>query len=280
MVLFWGEMFWPNKFLPLKLSSFLFLKLSHLFERISKVISIAIVSERIIAVMMPFRVKIICRPTRIAVVIVMIYIVTFATSLPNVVDVFMHHYKINSNGTTYSHKPNAEKYRSKSLSKSAFRPILYICNLLAFDFLPIPVVMVSNIIIIIWLRNGDGENLAINEVQQQRKFEERQITKLLLTISILFLVLCGPSGIYAFLFFTKIHVSSMNPTMVLVVDILATLNLLNSSINFVVYAAMNTKYRAGYKAILCCFKQRRNDASNSSLPQQAGQFSATNRSNT
>ena len=41
-------------------------------------------------------------------------------------------------------------------------------------------------------------------------------------------------------------------------DILLTLFLLNSSVNFIVYAVMNKRYREAYISILCCCRRSNN----------------------
>ena len=258
MIFVWKEIFWPSQFLlACKMSSFLFLKISHLPERTSKGITVAIVFDRVVAVTMPLRYKIICRPLRITATIVIVYIVAFAASLPNIVDVIMYHIESQSSASMTNPKSITVQYNANRLSKLSLKASS-IFNLFAFDFIPIPIVMVCNIIIIISLRKTRIVESTTNDVQQQRKYQERQITKLLLTISVLFLALCGPRWLYAVLFYTGFAPSLSAMSTRVALDVIATLNILNNSINFVVYAVMNKKYRKGYMAILC-FCRPRND---------------------
>ena len=48
----------------------------------------------------------------------------------------------------------------------------------------------------------------------------------------------------------------VNNTTRFTIEILATLTLMNSAVNFVVYAVMSTKYRQGYVAILTCGRRQ------------------------
>ena len=251
MILVWEEIFWPSQcLLTCQMSPFLFLKMSHLPERISKGITVAIVFDRVVAVTIPLRYKIICRPLRINATIVMVYIVAFAASLPHIVDVFQHHIESSTAGGMANYTYITEQYKANLLSK-AWLKSTHIFNLFAFDFIPIPLVMICNIIIIISLRKNRIVESTTNDVQQQRKIQERKITKLLLTISVLFLALCGPRWLYSVLFYTGFppNLSALSTRIAL--DVIAVLNISNNSINFIAYAMMNKKYRKGYMAILC-----------------------------
>ena len=119
-----------------------------------------------------------------------------------------------------------------------------------FDCMPIPIVFVGNIIIILSIRKRNILASTTSEVQQQRKHQERQLTKLLLTISMIFFVLTCPSAVYRVLI-----AAGMTPPKTTIATLVGnmnqTLSLTNSAINFVAYAVMNTKYREGFVAIIC-----------------------------
>ena len=252
MVFTWGEIFWPQRYLTWKLSTNAFFVLSLLPDRISKGITVAIVCDRVVALTVPFRYKIICRPLRITAIIVMIYVAMAATTIPNTVDVFAYHFVTGQNRTIYTDM--GKQYMASQLSQSTFMRMHVMVNLLVFDTMPIPIVLVCNIIIIVSLRNRNILASATSDVQRQMKLQERQITKLLLTISLLFLALTGPSSVYRFLFVLRMAPADM-VTAKLMSDILLTLSLTNCAINFVVYAVMNKKYRERYSAIMCCCRQ-------------------------
>ena len=245
-----GEMFWPHQYLTWKLSYHSFTVVSLLPDRISKGITVGITCDRVFALTAPFRYRIVCRPMRITAIVVMIYIVIASATLPNVVNVFMFHFATWENRTI--HTNIRKQYRA---SLSAWKIIMYSrVTFLLFDILPILIVFVGNTIIIFSLRKRNILESTTSEVQRQAKQQERQLTKLLLTISMLFLLLTGPSAVYRALF-----IAGMTPPYIafaiIVEDLNQTLLLTNNAINFVVYTVMNKKYREEYKAIIHCSRR-------------------------
>ena len=227
MVVIWGEMFWPHLYLTWKLNSSSFYVLSLLPDRISKGITVAIVCDRVVALTVPFRYKIICRPMRITAIVVMVYVVIALMTIPGIVDIYVYYVSTGSKNKTIH---SGKRFMN---SQSTLQIMLKMFNLLAFDSMPIPVVFVCNIIIIIAIRKRNILVSTTSEVQHQRKQQERQLTKLLLTVSILFLVLAGPAAVYRFLF-----VVGLSPPDILRKDLLAdlrlTMSLSNCAINFIV----------------------------------------------
>ena len=258
MVFVWRELFWADQYLAWKLSSFSFVKCSHLSERIGNSITVAIVFERVVAVTRPFQYKNKCSSLRTAVIILMIHAVIVSTSLPNIVDIFMCDYNsvVNRTGFT-SNTDDVQLYLVSRFSNSSklisVLTTVNAFNRLVFDLMPIPIVILGNLIIIIQLRRNHDMKSKSTERQQQRKENERQLTKLLLMISTLFLILCGPAVIYAGLARTEILQFGNSLEATLGIDIVTTFILINSCINFIVYAVMNKKYNDGYKRVLRCF---------------------------
>ena len=242
MIFTWGEMFWPHQYLTWQLSTLSFDVLSLIPDRISKGITVVIVGDRVIALTAPLRYKIICRPMRIKTIIVVLFVVIVLTSLPTIVDVFMFHLTSLKNRTIHT---NVAILYMSHVSQSSLKQIHLMINFLLFDCMPIPIVFVGNIIIISSLRKRKIVDSTTSEIQQQRKLQERQLTILLLTISMLFFLLTCPLAVYRVL-----SVALVIPHDATVLDINITLSLSNSAINFVVYAVMNKKYKAGYVEIL------------------------------
>ena len=248
MVFTWGEMFWPYQYLTWKLSTLSVILLSFLPERISKCITVAIVCDRVVSLTAPLRYKIICRPMRITTIIVMIFVGIASTSLPTIVDVFIYHFTELENRTINT---NIRKEYSVSQNSQTTLKIMHeAVNFLLFDCMPIPIVFVGNIIIILSIRKRNILASTTSEVQQQRKHQERQLTKLLLTISMIFFVLTCPSAVYRVLIAARMT-PPKTTIATLVGNMNQTLSLTNSAINFVAYAVMNTKYREGFVAIMC-----------------------------
>ena len=248
MVYVWEEMYWPHQYRTWLLSSHAFYRLSRLSDRISKIITVAISVERLIAVTTPLQYKFICTPKRITVIIVIIYVITTSTCLPLILDVFI--YEVQASVSRIIHSNMGHQYRKNRLLPSKLKSFHFLINLLVFDFIPIPAVFVCNIIIIIYIRKSNFMKSATTEVQRERKIKDRQLVKLLVIISMLFLALAGPSVVYIFLLLFGILPEVRAGKLVL--ELLLTLSLVNSSINFIVCAVMNKKYQAGFIAILCC----------------------------
>ena len=242
MVFTWGEMFWPHQYLTWKLSTLSFVALSLIPDRISKCITVAIVCDRVMALTAPLRYKIICRPMRITSIIVVVFVVIVSTSLPSIVDFFIFQFTKLENRTLNT---NIGKRHRSQITQSSLKHTHLMVNFLLFECMPIPIVFVGNIIIIFSLRKRNIVASTTSEVQQQRILQERQLTKLLLTISMLFFLLTAPLAVYRILI-----VAAITPSDTIITDINQMLSLTNSAINFVVYVVMNKKYKAGYVAIL------------------------------
>ena len=191
----WGETFSPYQSRTWTMSSFAFYILSLLPDRISKGITVGISDDRLVAVTLPLRYKIICRPMRITVVNVLIYVIIASTCLPEIVDVFLYHIQTGENRRNDSYI--GKQYMKDIIFQSKLKSVHFLLNIFLFDFLPTPVVLVCNTGIVVCFRKSNIKKSFINEAQQQRKHKERKLTKLLLTISMLFLVLAGPSAIYS-----------------------------------------------------------------------------------
>ena len=179
------------------------------------------------------------------------------TSIVNVVKVFIFDYNTQANRTVSVINDKFRIYFVTQIANSAPNFLHFLFNRFVCDISPIPLVMIGNVIIIIWLRKDKIIKSTIDDNQkQQRKYQERQLTKLLLTISLLFLVLCGPLEIYSFLVLSGILQMRISKMGILLPEVLTTLSLVNSAINFIVYTLMNKKYREEFLKMLSCFKPR------------------------
>ena len=264
------QIFRPEVYASWKVNSYSIFMLSYFSEKISKCITVAIVFDRIVAVKWPFRYKTICTARRTIIAMVAIYVVLISTSFPIICDIFAYFRtdKVNISSSEYPTTAHEIKqYMTSRLYK------IYILYILAnvnrvIEFSIIPVIIIGNIVIVRGLRKLASVNPSYKTNSVERKRQERQTTKLCLTISFTFLSLCLPFDIFGVFLLTG--VVPMNHTAQVFLDIFATLTTVNSSVNFVIYALMNTKYRQAYKAVLPC---RARETSQESADGQVGQRS-------
>ena len=262
MVCVWWQLFLPNQYNSWKVKSMSFMSLSHLHERISKCITVVIVCERVLAVILPFKVKIICTPMRVKIVCAVIYAIAISTSYPYVIEPFFFFSKAGANNMTY---PMTQKEVTQLFAfrgKKGNNVFLMVFNNIILGFIPIPLVIIGNVVIIIGLRKSKSMKSISNEAEQRRRKQDGKVTKLLLVVSVIFLILCGPHDINSLCLLLERKLAT-NYRLLLLNEILTTLQMLNSAINFIIYCAMNSKYRQDYIDVLFC-PRRRNVKENSS----------------
>ena len=253
VVFVWFQLCRPEQYSTLKVNSYSFCTFSHFPETVSKCTTVLIVFERVIAVTWPFRFKQICTPLRTTVAIVVIFVVILATSMPTFIDIFIFFHKTEQKKDEY---PTIVKEGHQYLTKRLFKSDIQFLSAKAYraiNFIPIPFTLIGNIVIIRGLRKSNPVRSSSTESQQQGKKRERQITKLCLTISFIFLILSSPYDVYVFLFFTNV-IEYTRITQTVGVTFI-TLGTMNSGVNFIIYATMNKKYRQDYLALITCFRR-------------------------
>ena len=250
----WWQLFRPEQYLTWKVNTFTLNQLTYFSEKISKYITMGIVFERIVAVTWPFKIKDICTPTRTRITVGVIYAVILAVSVPFIVDVFIFFNNTDTGNQGYpSVFAEGKNYFISRLTNDKALIITFLINR-TIHFLPVPLIIIGNMVIIAGLRKKDIVKSSSVGENKHRKRQERQVTKMCLIISVTFLCLCGPQDISAFILF--IQGMQVNNTTRFTIEILATLTLMNSAVNFVVYAVMSTKYRQGYVDILTCGRRQ------------------------
>ena len=255
MVCIWWQVFWPEKYLSWKLNSASISILSVFFsEKISKCITVVIVLDRIVAVKWPFKYKNICTPRRAVISMLVIYSVVIITSFPLIIDVFIYFNANTANLATQKYPTTGSERHQYVTSRLVNSVTLRLSQLVSrvTEFAIILVTVVGNVVIIRCMRKGTVINPTLNITSEQRQHQQRQITKLCLTISFTFLFLCGPLDIFVLIVLAgrmqKINYSTFS------INIFSFLTTVNSAINFVIYAVTNKKYRQAYSAILLCIK--------------------------
>ena len=251
----WWQIFWPEEYFSWKVNSYSIFSLSYFSEKISKCITMAIVYDRIVAVKWPFKYKSVCTTRRALIIMAAIYFVVTSISFPVIVDIFAYFQSREAN-VTFNKFPTTSAESNQYVTSRLYKTnvILLITKVnRIIEFTIIPVIVVGNAVIIRGRQKGNSENQIVDNAGQHRKRMEKQLTKLCLTISFTFLCLCGPFDVFSFLVITELiqRMESLQP----LPDVVATLLTLNSAVNFVIYAATNTRYRQAYVDILPCTRQ-------------------------
>ena len=101
MVFTWGQIFWPHQYISWKLSSISFGMPARFFERISKYLIVAIVAERLVAVVWPLRYKHLSSPRRTTAFVVFLFFFLTSMAIPLTVQVFVYDYETRSIGNQF-----------------------------------------------------------------------------------------------------------------------------------------------------------------------------------
>ena len=223
--------------------------LAYFSEKVSRYITVAIIVERIMAVMCPFRVKEICSPKRTVIGIVTIYISALLVSLPIIIDI--HRYAYTSEGGTLDKYPTTITELIEYSSSRTSKVLIFMWQFSKLvDLIPIPLIVVGNIVIIVGLQKSNHVDIIPNDVRQEREYLERKVTRLCLTISFTFLFLCAPGDMYFLL--NIMEVIKPNSATHLLSMIFSSMSMLNSSVNFIIYAVMSKRYKQKYLELLTC----------------------------
>ena len=258
----WWQVFWPEKYILWTVNSASLYLLSTFPEKISRCITVVIVFDRIIAVKWPYKYKSICTPRRAIISMIVIYSVFMITSFPIIADAFIYLSSTTAKSITQEY-PTTDSERDQYMAARALNSdVIRIFHTFTrvIEFALILVTVVGNVAIVHGMRKGAVINPTLNTASEQRQRQQRQITKLCLTVSFTFLFLWGPSDIYVFLVLTE----RMKASNCIGYNIFGFLSTLNSAVNFVIYAVTHTKYRKAYFAILPCTNSTAEDANQDS----------------
>ena len=189
----WWQLFRLEQYITWKVNTFTLNKLTYFSEKISKYITMGIVFERIVAVTWPFKIKDICTPLRTKIVVVVIYVIVLAVSLPFIFDVFI--FFNNTDTVIQGHSSVFEEGKNYFIFRLANDKALIITFLInrTIHFLPVPFIIIGNVVIIAGLRKRDIIKSSSVGENKHRKRQERQVTKMCLIISVTFLCLCRPN---------------------------------------------------------------------------------------
>lgn len=217
--------------------------------RVSTLLVVAISAERFVAVTFPLKVRSISTKFRMFMLVVFVYILTFGvlSFVPAQMDAKA------ANGSYYV-------IMSKFyLNNTKFYKIYnnYI-SIILFRWVPKVLIIIFNALIFWKLKtrmalNDDiGNSKSSSSTRRQR--DQRQITTMLLVVAIIFIVSLLPRDAFAL---TKRFVKEFKSngrykyTYQIVNDISIVFEMINSSINFVIYMALNKTFSSVYLGLFC-----------------------------
>ena len=219
-------------------------------QQLSNWILVAMTLERFIAIWFPFKVKTFCNK-RNAVISLIAMFVFFV--LANLQFIFTFE-EITDSFVGFDCRP-------KPKHADFVKYVWYWIDGALYAFLPIILIIVFNGLIIYAVRKSgrdqrDLTNRAMN--MSDKLVQQRQVTVMLLTVSLVFVVLILPNCIF---FIVKTY-WSWRETMqgiaqyYLVYQIVFLLSDLNHAVNFYLYMLSGRKFRQKFAQIICCRKTR------------------------
>ncbi|XP_045160701.2 galanin receptor 2a-like [Mercenaria mercenaria] len=216
------------------------------FSRVSTLIVVLISVERLIAVAFPLKVKQIVTRLRMKAAVLFLYVLVFG-SLAALPPQYTYIYirgkpYISQTKFALDNKAPLEVYNEY------FLPIV-------FRYIPVLVVLIVNIIIIAIISQSQRFQKSVTSLDPKRKEEQRKITRMLLSVAIIFLICLLPgdllllcsTAIDGFEFFGTYH----NLFLVLS-DICLLFEMINSSVNFITYMVLNRNFFETYVNLFCC----------------------------
>lgn len=240
--------------------------------RVSTLLVVAISVERFIAVTFPLKVRTISTKFRMLMLVIFVYILTFGvlSLVPAQMDAKA------SNGTYYV-------VMSKFFLKNSTFYQFYnnYVSIILFRWVPKIMIIIFNALIFWKLKTrmalNDDIRTAKSSSSTRRQRDQGQITTMLLVVATVFIVSLLPRDAFAI---TKRIVKEFKSngrykyTYQIVNDISIVFEMINSSINFVIYMALNKTFSSVYLGLFCrCIDKYstnnidRNNTSRYSTPQ-------------
>ena len=219
-------------------------------QQLSNWILVAMTLERFIAIWFPFKVKTFCnkRNSSTSLIVMFVFFV-----LANLQFVFTFD-EVSDPFVKFDCRPKQEHAKFVQY-------VWYWIDGALYAFVPIILIIVFNGLIIYAVRKSgrdqrDLTNRAIN--MSEKLIQQRQVTVMLLTISLVFVILILPNCIF---FIVKTY-WSWRETMhgiaqyYLVYQTVFVLSDLNHAVNFYLYTLSGRKFRQKFAQIICCRKTR------------------------
>ncbi|KAL3869107.1 hypothetical protein ACJMK2_041832 [Sinanodonta woodiana] len=254
-----------------------YLKLS--FSRITTWITVLISVERLIAVILPLKVKMLVTKRRMLAASIFIYVTTLASISP-----IAAQYKV---GYVYDPKLKTEiAYISTSDFYNNNINSLKIHNeyflTIVFRYIPMILMVILNVVIAITLGRGRRwrNTMQLFGRNEQRLKEETRITIMLLVVAVIFLLCLTPGDVLLIAsdVITGFRFLGTQHNIFLVLsDVSLLFEIFNSSVNFVIYMTWNKQFNTIYMNWFC--KCMHKNIKSRKVTKTAGETSESSMSN-
>lgn len=213
-------------------------------------ILVAMTTERFIAIWFPFQVKKLCTKKNAVAVITLLLIffilanIQFLFTFEEVKDTFM-----------------SWDCRPKENYKEFIQFVWYWIDGALYAMIPIIVILILNSLIIYSVRKSSNAQLHLtNRIKNMNEkiSQQKQITMMLLTTSLVFLVLILPNCVFfiAREYWSWKESQLGNAQYYLVYQVVFLLSDLNHAVNFYLYCFSGRKFRQRFLELICCRKRR------------------------
>ena len=252
----WLQMFTPETVRYVRPNSFFWIALSNTFQKAGGWFVIVIVVERIAAVWFPFNIQEISTKKRAKCITTFIIIVILSARVPWNASILLFSLteQIPSTGAVSTQSEAARYLPTRNALLKHWQTV----SKVLFDILPVPLVLILNVLVIVGIRRGARLSKQIRNSHTARHKQQQRITKTLLTIAIAYCILCGPYSIYSTLVVENVIRTSDVPNMVS--ELFRMLIMINSIINFVIYGVTDKSVRNDYINLFRC-RQKEDDRS-------------------
>ncbi|XP_069103790.1 somatostatin receptor type 2-like [Argopecten irradians] len=244
----------------LNINTFFLLRLVFSLESISKALTVVIVIERCLAVFRPFYVHRTCSKHIGILLTTSVYFITLSSCS---VELFQINPRGNSSNSTY------EMAILTTGEDGTFRAWYGVVLHLVYGITTVLLIMGFNTAIIVGLRQMVSATRRFKHWKRGYRWNKQQkITRMLLTMSVTYVVCCLPSDVcYVLLIRDKERLIAHEGNFNFRVALLFTycLAVLNNAVNFLVYALTVNSMRRKYRETLSCCRFENNNHSSSEL---------------
>ena len=211
--------------------------------------------ERYIGVCLPMKGKLWCTPERARYIIAVICLIVLIITFPE-----FFQFRVTGEFDPVSNTTKVVRHTTEFAKRTSYTVGYVYINMALFTFIPLVMLLVFNSLLVnavLYAARQRRDNLCtVRTDNQQRQQREQQITVMLISVVMVFLVCQLPQAITN-LYMAYMMATNPSPGMVLryrlliVGNVCNLLVMINSSCNFILYSSFSTKFRCTFRRIFC-----------------------------